>query len=184
MVPFARTRQRFYSKTRPGPCLEWTASKNHSGYGWFSLEGRAWLAHRVAWILERGPIPDGLCVLHTCDNPSCVAIDHLWLGTQADNNRDMDAKGRRYIPPKGGPMPAGRPLWGEENGQAKLTNAVVHRLRIDYAHIKRGPGGHPRWGEVRKLVEKYGISQSALRRAVRGKTWAHLTDSGPRHDRS
>jgi hypothetical protein len=57
-------------------------------------------AHRFAWIEANGPVPAGLHVLHTCDNPLCVRPSHLWLGTQAENLADMTAKGRRYYPSK------------------------------------------------------------------------------------
>jgi hypothetical protein len=80
-------------------------------------QGRMHLAHRVAWGLERGPIPEGLCVLHRCDNPPCVRVDHLFLGTVGDNNADRDAKGRHVA------------LRGEEHGSAKLTEAQVAAIR-------------------------------------------------------
>lgn len=78
-------------------CWEWTASRKERGYGVFSRPGHnngALKAHRVSWELANGPIPDGLCVLHRCDNPPCVNPAHLFLGTIADNNRDMSLKGR------------------------------------------------------------------------------------------
>lgn len=75
-------------------CHEWTGAKNEKGYGWFSLDGAVKKAHRVAWQLTHGPIPQGLYVLHACDNPSCVNVNHLFLGTHADNMLDMARKGR------------------------------------------------------------------------------------------
>lgn len=94
-------RERFWSKVdRSGDCWMWTASRNASGYGRFggSNSGGSYLAHRMCWELHNGPIPDGLCVLHRCDNPACVNPAHLWLGTRDDNNKDKTAKGRNVSP--------------------------------------------------------------------------------------
>lgn len=78
-----------------GDCLEFRGSRNNKGYGVLSHNGRKQLAHRVIWESVNGPISEGLCVCHTCDNPICVHIDHLWLGTHKDNMQDMVGKGRR-----------------------------------------------------------------------------------------
>lgn len=79
-------------------CWEWMGSYFGTGYGQFTVRmGRTrknWIAHRYAWARTFGPIPDGLWVLHRCDNPKCVRPDHLFLGTHADNMADMKAKGR------------------------------------------------------------------------------------------
>lgn len=76
-------------------CLLWTGSRNAKGYGTISVAtGKPGFTHRVAWELKNGPIADGLCVLHKCDTPACCNVDHLFLGTRADNNADMLAKGR------------------------------------------------------------------------------------------
>ena len=80
---------------KPNGCLEWTKSTNRNGYGLIGFDGKCRLAHRVAWELANGPIPDGLNVLHHCDNPPCCDTEKcLFLGTQADNVADMEAKGR------------------------------------------------------------------------------------------
>jgi hypothetical protein len=76
------------------PCVEWTKFRLERGYGLQKFHGKTRLAHRVAWMLAHGEIPDGLCVLHRCDNPPCINIDHLFLGTHADNVADKMAKGR------------------------------------------------------------------------------------------
>ena len=76
-------------------CWEWGGSRLATGYGQFRRSsGKVWRTHRVSWELSRGPIPDGLCVLHDCDNPACVRPDHLFLGTLRDNAIDMGKKGR------------------------------------------------------------------------------------------
>ena len=80
-----------------GPCWQWTASRTRAGYGKFSIRrGCFEESHRVSWRLHSGPIPDGLWVLHHCDNPPCVRPSHLFLGTNADNVADMLAKGRGW----------------------------------------------------------------------------------------
>jgi hypothetical protein len=71
-------------------CWEWQGAVNALGYGTSCLG----LAHRVAYVDAKGDIPEGIMVLHTCDNPACCNPNHLWLGTNADNMRDMKEKGR------------------------------------------------------------------------------------------
>jgi hypothetical protein len=75
-------------------CILWAKSRSSKGYGAAYYEGRQIGAHRLAWILAHGPIPPGMNVCHRCDNPPCVNVDHLFLGTPGDNNRDTVAKGR------------------------------------------------------------------------------------------
>lgn len=100
--------ERFWAKVnkqgpivRPelGPCWEWTASLNSKGYGKMNVGGydgcKIQAAHRIAWELEHGEVPENIKVLHRCDNPKCVRVAHLFLGTQADNLKDMRSKGRQ-----------------------------------------------------------------------------------------
>lgn len=79
-------------------CWEWPGARHGKGYGLLfdRLTGTHWRTHRLAWTAANGPIPAGLMVLHRCDNPPCVNPAHLWLGTNAENARDMVAKGRHW----------------------------------------------------------------------------------------
>ena len=74
-------------------CIEWTGARDPN-YGNRKVDGVMWKAHRYAWAEANGPIPDGMMVLHSCDNPPCVNVDHLFLGTNMDNLRDASRKGR------------------------------------------------------------------------------------------
>lgn len=94
------THERLFGRaTRQGDCLVFPGgSPSRSGHRQIWFEGGMRLAHRIAWTITRGPIPDGLCVLHRCDNPPCIDPEHLFLGTVQDNNADRDAKGRGKVP--------------------------------------------------------------------------------------
>lgn len=81
-------------------CWVWIGCKNPKGYGQFWGQDKMIGAHRYSWILKKGSIPNDLCVLHKCDNPPCVNPDHLFLGTQSDNMKDMAQKGRHVSPNK------------------------------------------------------------------------------------
>lgn len=76
------------------PCIEWKRGRSHGGYGRTKANGKEIYVHRMVWETYHGAIPDGLKVLHHCDNPPCFNIDHLFLGTQGDNMKDCVAKGR------------------------------------------------------------------------------------------
>lgn len=135
----------------PSGCWEWQGSKSDTGYGCF-YDGRAYHAHRYAWIQANGPIPAGLLVLHMCDNRACVNPDHLLLGTHEDNSRDMVEKGRQRGP---------RTTAGEAHGEAKLTEDAVREIRSSTL-------------TGRALAARFGVDESTVSLVRRGKSWTHV----------
>lgn len=152
---------RFWSKvyrdTTESGCWIWTAGRTPQGYGVFHVgreadgSARQVRASRFAWELEHGPIPDGVCVLHTCDNPPCVR--HLFLGTKGDNNRDRTRKGRGSR--------------GTHRWNARLTPEIVRALRRRYRTGERSQ---------HQLAREYGIGQTTVWNVLAGRTWRHVTD--------
>ena len=130
-----------------------SAPSKRINYRQFCLFGYVVLAHRAAWEITYGPIPEGKVVRHVCDNPRCVRPEHLELGTQSDNIKDAWDRGRR--------LPS--PLRGEKNPAAKVTNAEAEAIRALYAA-----------GTIsqREIGELYGIVQSTVSLIVRKKKWA------------
>jgi hypothetical protein len=104
-------------------CWLWTGGIGTRGYGKFWLDGRTVQAHRASYILFVGPILPGLLVLHSCDTPPCVNPEHLWLGTDADNAKDRDGKGRYRLG-------ARNPRRGEMSSQARMTNESAAQIPI------------------------------------------------------
>jgi hypothetical protein len=133
-------------------CWEWTGCKDRDKYGVISLkQGKVWrnsFCHRVSWELSKGEIPDGLLVLHTCDNPSCVNPNHLFVGTNKDNIDDRSKKGRQAK--------------GEKNGNRKLTQAEVEYIRNCYAQ-----GGVLQ----RELAAQFGVHQTQISMVILKKVW-------------
>lgn len=141
---------RFVARTDIDSCWLWQGG-TENGYGRFWVKGHV-LAHRYAWIVTYGPIPDGGCVLHACDNPPCCNPHHLFLGTMADNNADMLRKGRQRTP------------LGEAHPNAKLTEDTVRIIRAEAAS-----------GAVhRALARRFSVNHSTIDRIVSRQWWQHV----------
>lgn len=145
---------RFWSKVDrsagPDACWPWTATTSRDGYGRFAypvtVGGRVH-AHRFSYSLAHGPVPDGLVVCHSCDNPPCCNPAHLFLGTPADNSADMVAKGRQAR--------------GERQHLAKLTEAAVREIRRLHGE------GHT----CAALADRFKVSVPTVQSVVVRLTW-------------
>lgn len=152
------TETRFWTKVDraggPDACWPWTAATFHFGHGQFWNGRRTVVASRFAYELLVGPIPVGLFILHSCDNPPCCNPAHLRPGTQAENIEDRDSRGRWS------------PMRGAANGGAKLSEQgarIVRDLFESYPITQAALG---------RLV---GVSQTAVSSIVRGITYAEAT---------
>lgn len=137
----------------PKECWEWQASRNLKGWhGQFrNALGGVELSHRASWRLMKGEIPKGLFVCHHCDNPICVNPNHLFLGSQSDNMKDMWAKGRAR--PKSN--------FGEKHGMSKLTAEIVKEIR---SSSETGSA----------LAKKFGIAATTVCDIKKRRTWNHI----------
>ena len=135
-------------------CWFWTGALSRKGYGWFKLDPQEEpiSAHRAAWLLLVGPIPDGMFVCHHCDNRQCVNPDHLFIGTCADNIHDMWAKGRASQNGKK----------GEQHYNAKFTNEQVQEIRC---HYQQGTES------ISSIARRYGVNQSCISKMIGRKSW-------------
>lgn len=135
------------------PCWVYQGPLERGGYGQrICRNGVRLTAHRFSWVAAHGAIPEGLSVLHHCDNPPCVRPDHLFLGTIQDNHDDQVAKGRQ--------------LSGERHPRARLTKADVDAIRRSDA-------------PTQDLAKHYGVSGTHIRRIKGGQAWFMSEDSTP-----
>ena len=162
-------------------CWEWMGGLFNSGYGAFSILHKSYRVHRIVYEQTIGPIPDGLLVCHSCDNPSCCNPNHLWLGTSKDNVVDREQKGR-------GKRLCGiqHPFFnkhcseetkkkisialkhlneGEKSGQSKLTEEDVLEIREMFS-----TGKYYQW----ELGEIFGVCQAEISMIVNNKKWKYL----------
>ncbi len=132
-------------------CWIWIGAKRN-GYGRFRVDGKHVSAHRFSYEMYINKIPDGMSVLHECDNPPCVNPDHLFTGTYADNNKDRDKKGRFTV------------LRGSDNGKAKLTDAKVRSIK---RLLSKGTKGVD-------IAKRFNISTHTISLIKNLKQWSHI----------
>jgi len=153
---------RFWKKVmKTETCWLWTACLDLDGYGLISSGGHDGInlkAHRVSYLINIGPIPEGLSILHRCDVRCCVNPHHLFSGTQSENLLDMFAKGRARGKQLGG-MP------GEENGRAKLTIANIKDIRelLEKKHFL-----------IKEIAASFGVSATQISRICHNKQWRSI----------
>ena len=155
---------RFWSKVKrgaPDECWEWQASRKPKGYGQLFINYHSAHAHRMAYQLTYGAIPDGMFVCHACDNPPCCNPAHLWLGTHRDNSADMVRKGRQKRPKT---PPARRPyaeyraaVRGEPIGRIANVSERDHRIYAAYQ------GGM----QMTQIADLYGITYQRVSQIIR-----------------
>lgn len=153
-------RKDFYKQTKQLPgidgCLLWIGSLNIDGYGKFKHFGE-WASHRVAWLFYYGYIPIPTTkdnyLLHRCDNPSCVRVSHLYIGTATQNMKDKHDRNR------------GNNLTGISHPMAKLSEEQVLSIREEYI---------PYVVHMYALAKKYGVTQMTIHKIISGKTWRHI----------
>ena len=143
--------RRLAAKTSSGPngCILFTGTTDSGRYGQFYIGQSKVGAHRVAYALAHGPIPTGQLVCHRCDNPTCINVDHLFLGDDLDNNADRSAKNRSHQP------------LGQVQRYRKLSTADVLRIKTE-----RTSG--------RALAAEMGVAPNTVRKIRRGETWKHV----------
>lgn len=151
----ATSATRFEQKIEYEPnsgCWLWAGAADGRGYGFFYNERRTTKAHRQSWLLFRGEIPRGLCVLHRCDTPACVNPGHLFLGTHADNSLDCALKGR---------LAKAR---GEDNARAILSESDVRAILANH--------------QTDSLVAtQFGVTDATIAAVRQGRTWRHLSNA-------
>lgn len=148
--------ERFWSKVKQDEngCWIWIARKDRAGYGEFRLNGKTKKAHRVSYELTNPNVDiTKFCVLHKCDNPSCVRPDHLFHGSHNDNVQDKIKKGRAKYKAHN----------GSENGFSKLTEAQVLEIRS-----LKG-----KFSQV-KIGAMFGVTQANVSMILLNKGWQHV----------
>lgn len=135
-------------------CWGWTGPKDTNNYGSFRIGNKTFRASRVSWMIYRGPIYDGLCVLHKCDNPICVNPEHLFLGTMKDNSQDMIKKNRQ-----GGQFSKGNiPPISKLNPQK--VKLIRHMINSNIS--------------LKEIANIFNVHKDTIYAVKTGKNWSHV----------
>lgn len=158
-----------YVKKAPGDgCWIWIGGLTHQGYGAFWANGKTLPAHRYLFVRKRGELAVDQLVCHRCDNPKCVRLSHLFVGSQRDNIHDAISK-QRFDPQRITRTPH---VIGEHHPQSKLTEEQVREIRARY---QRGRAGESSPVSLRGLAREYGVSKFAIQYVLK-QGWRHLSD--------
>ena len=161
-----------YFVRRTEKCWEWAGTKHSNGYGLIPWGGRWVYAHRLAYELFKGQVPEGLDVLHSCDNPPCTKPEHLRAGTHKDNMADMVMRGRashkrtKWSATHPLRLHPERILRGERHPNARFTPETVRAIR------RAGDQGI----SPTVLSRQYGVSATAISLIIKRKNWGWLPD--------
>lgn len=145
-------------------CWEWNCSKDGCGYGTMRIGENTFRAHRIMWTIVNGEIPQGVYVLHRCDNPSCIRPDHLWLGTQLENIQDMHKKGRA------------KKATGSENGSVvhieRMPRGINHYMaRVTPEHRDKILSMRGNRATLKQIADTVGLSLPTVHRISTGAHW-------------
>ena len=155
---------RFWEKVDIRDCTEecwnWTASTFSSGYGQFWDGCNNVYAHRMAYILTKGPISDELYVLHTCNNPRCCSPNHLELGDQFNNMQYM--------------VKCNRQIKGENHGMSVLTENQVRAIHRLYSEQRKLHPLYKQWQITGPIAKRFGIAKSTIDKILSGLLWRHI----------
>lgn len=203
LPPLPTSEDRFWEKVNKNgpvhptlgtPCWVWTACTIH-GYGQIKYRNKVWLAHRLSWLFEHGELPEGLGVLHKCDNPPCVRPEHLYVGTQTDNTRDMKERGRAATGDRHGskthpervrrgsnhPMTLNPALAarGDRSGGRTHPERVARgdrngQAKITEADVRAIRAAFATGERNKDLAARFRLSPASVSEIVHYKQWAHI----------
>lgn len=154
-VDLQNVKERFFIRmTKTETCWLWTSYTQH-GYGCMKILGKSVRAHRLSYFIHNGVYDTDLCILHKCDNPLCVNPDHLFIGTQQDNVKDMHDKKRHKIL---------NPKKGENQWKSKLKKQDILQIRFLLGSVLTN----------REIAKKYNVSQSRISDIKNNKAWCSI----------